>query len=543
VVPRTERSCRRRGVRRTGGRWDHWGLTPRASRQHGRRVSGAVRNRAVTRGPRTRGELGTTRPDLAQGAGDTRDAITQLNEGDHEAAAELFASASDAFERSDSRLSGIVVAPSHLVPVVSQNVRAGADLSAAAASGTAAAAAALRAIDPASLSVVDGAIDLAAIAAVQEPLLQVEAVLNDLDERLTSNKPGLQNALAREEHEHVAVACAGEFVNCVEHGLHLIAAIVGVFFVVRPIGAVTNLNRERPTHDFDDRSRNERAVRIVSRRCGKMLSKSSRVDSRRGDNHLEVGPFRQQLFEVAKNEVDVQAAFVRLVDDQRVIPAQHPITLNLGQQDAVGHHFNQRPLTHLIGEAHGVANVVTKLRSEFVGDALANRPSRHAARLGVANQARDATPCFQAQLRDLSALARTSLTGNDHNLMLSNHLEELVVALGNRERIRVRQSLFGDDRCSCLGASLWISPRPFRSRTVGSRRHERQPGSSSANCHPNDHKHHQVVGTPVEPPAQCDSGVESRSVQRASMNGVTRLTRIAVPIDGRIRQAVARKHA
>ena len=451
MVPRTERSCRRRGVRRTGGRWDHWGLTPRASRQHGRRVSGVVRNRAVTRGPRTRGELGTTRP----GAGRRRrnHAITQLNEGDYEAAAELFASAADAFERSDSRLSGIVVAPSHLVPVVAHNVRAGADLAAAAASGTAAAAAALRAIDPAPLSVVDGAIDLAAIAAVQEPLLQVEAVLNDLDERLTSNEPGLQNALD-------AVRLAPQMLG--DDGLRRYLVLFttpvearGATGFVRNYAVVTA-----------DEGRIE--VRIVRRWRREVLSKSSRVNRGRGDDHLEVGPLGQQLFEIAEDEVDVQAAFVRLVDNQRVIPPQHPITLDLGQQDAVRHHLDPRPLAHLIRESDGVTNVVADLRSEFISNALADRAGSHAAGLGVPDQAGNATPRFQAQLRDLSALARTSLASNNHNLMLSNHLEEFVVTFGNRERFGVLQSLFSDDRRSSQGATFRIPSRPFWSRTFGS---------------------------------------------------------------------------
>ena len=51
------------------------------------------------------------------------------------------------------------------------------------------------------------------------------------------------------------------------------------------------------------------------------------------------GRLREQLLEVAEDEVDVQAALVCLVDDQRVVAAQHPVALDLGEQDAVGHHL------------------------------------------------------------------------------------------------------------------------------------------------------------------------------------------------------------
>jgi hypothetical protein len=65
--------------------------------------------------------------------------------------------------------------------------------------GTADAAAALRAIDPASLTVVDGTIDLDAIEAVEAPLLQVQAALEDL-RRVTveADSPWLLDAIQDE---------------------------------------------------------------------------------------------------------------------------------------------------------------------------------------------------------------------------------------------------------------------------------------------------------------------------------------------------------
>jgi hypothetical protein len=158
------------------------------------------------------------RANLSNAAQQAREAISVLNAGDYEEAARLFESSSSAFARSDARLGGMLALPSRLVPVVAQNARAGADLSAAASAGLAEAADALRAIDPASLTVVSGRIDLDAVAAVEEPLLRVREVLEDLqgasddvsspwllapvqdeladlDERLGSNRPRLDNAI------------------------------------------------------------------------------------------------------------------------------------------------------------------------------------------------------------------------------------------------------------------------------------------------------------------------------------------------------------
>jgi hypothetical protein len=160
----------------------------------------------------------TARPDLARGATVARQAIATLNTGDYEAAAEQFSEASAAFGRANAHLGGPLAIPSRLVPGVAQNVRAGADLAGQVADGSAAAAAALRTIDADSLRLVGGAIDLAAVAAVEAPLLQVQEALIDLravtddadspwllprldeeivdlDTQLDDNEPRLANAI------------------------------------------------------------------------------------------------------------------------------------------------------------------------------------------------------------------------------------------------------------------------------------------------------------------------------------------------------------
>jgi hypothetical protein len=73
-----------------------------------------------------------------------------------------------------------------------------------------------------------------------------------------------------------------------------------------------------------------------------MLGKALGVDGRRRDDHLQIRPLRQDLAQVAEQEVDVEAALVRLVDDDRVVGAQQRIVLRLGQQDAVGHQLDRR---------------------------------------------------------------------------------------------------------------------------------------------------------------------------------------------------------
>ncbi len=100
--------------------------------------------------------------------------------------------------------------------------------------------------------------------------------------------------------------------------------------------AVADLDGEGAARDLDDRGR------LARRRVGEVLGEALRVDRRRGDDDLEVGAAWQQLLEVAEDEVDVEAALVRLVDDDRVVAAQLAVALHLGEQDAVGHHLDER---------------------------------------------------------------------------------------------------------------------------------------------------------------------------------------------------------
>ena len=114
------------------------------------------------------------------------------------------------------------------------------------------------------------------------------------------------------------------------------------------------------------------------------------LDGRRGDDHLEVGPPRQQLAQITEQEVDVEAALVGLVEDQRVVAQQAAIALDLGEQDSVGHQLDQCAVADLVGEPDGIADDVAERRAEFVGDALRDGSGGQPPWLGVADRAADA---------------------------------------------------------------------------------------------------------------------------------------------------------
>ena len=72
-----------------------------------------------------------------------------------------------------------------------------------------------------------------------------------------------------------------------------------------------------------------------------MAREALRIDGRRGDDHLEIRALRQQFAQVAENKVDIEAALVRFIDDQRVVLHQQAVLLNFRQQDTVGHQLDQ----------------------------------------------------------------------------------------------------------------------------------------------------------------------------------------------------------
>ncbi len=159
------------------------------------------------------------------------------------------------------------------------------------------------------------------------------------------------------------------------------------------------------------------------------------VDGGRSDDELEVGPARHQALQVAEQEIDVEAALVRLVDDDRVVLRQPPVGLDLRQQDAVGHELDVAVLADLLGEAHLVTDRSAQRRVQFLGHAPRHRPGGDAARLGAADQAGPATAGGQAELGQLGGLARTGLAGHHDHLVPADQLDDAPGLARNRQAV------------------------------------------------------------------------------------------------------------
>ena len=232
-------------------------------------------------------------------------------------------------------------------------------------------------------------------------------------------------ALARQEHQDVARALAAELADGVgDAGVQVAPGALGLV-VGGAQGAVADLDRVGPARHLDDGG----AAEVAGEGLG--------VDGGRGDDDLEVGAAPAQLGEVADEHVDVEAALVGLVHDDRVVGRQVAVAAQLGQQDAVSHELDEGVVADLVGEAHGVAHGAAEVDAQLVGDAVGHGARRQAAGLGVADHAPGAAAQLEAQLGELGGLARARLAGHDHDLVGVDGGGQLVAALGDGQLGRV----------------------------------------------------------------------------------------------------------
>jgi hypothetical protein len=237
-------------------------------------------------------------------------------------------------------------------------------------------------------------------------------------------------ALARQEDQHVARPDAMQLVAGVGNRVVEIALVVrcGAARRVRHRfawrllqRAITQLDRKQPARNLDHR------------RATEVLRKALGIDRRRSDDQLQVAPLRQQLLEIAEQEVDVQAALVRLVDDQRVVLFEPGVALRLGEQDAVGHQLDEGIGRAAVAETDLVADQAAGFALQLLRDARRRRPRGDPPRLRVADQASRSAAEFETDLRDLRRLARAGFAADDDHGVLRDQRRDFVAASVDRQ--------------------------------------------------------------------------------------------------------------
>ena len=259
----------------------------------------------------------------------------------------------------------------------------------------------------------------------------LDAAADPPDRVLAQMLGGLADlAFARQEHQ------------CVAGAVRAIEVVERIGNRRRQVGLLAlGVGRRRPVADLD---RIQTPGDLDHGRVAEVRREALRVDGGRGDDQLEIRPARQQLMQEAEQEIDVETALVRLVDDQRVVGAQAAIGLGLGEQDAVGHELHERLGTDAIVEADLEADQIAERRLQFLSDPRRNRARRDPAWLRVADEPGNATAGFEADLGQLGGLARPGFAADDHHLMRQKRRRDLVAAFAHRQLFGVgdhRQAL------------------------------------------------------------------------------------------------------
>ena len=178
---------------------------------------------------------------------------------------------------------------------------------------------------------------------------------------------------------------------------------------------------------------------------GEVACETLRVDGRGGDDDLQVRALRQDALEVAEDEVNVQAAFVRFVNDEGGVAAQQLVVLNFGEQNTVSHELDGAVFADLGGESHLVADGFADFLAEFFGDAFGHGTRGEAARLGVADKALLAQAQVEAHFRNLGGLTGAGFTRDDDDLVVTNRVHDVVAAFADGQLFGVGDDL-GDER-------------------------------------------------------------------------------------------------
>ena len=258
-------------------------------------------------------------------------------------------------------------------------------------------------------------------------------------------------AFAGEEDEDVAGRFLGEFLDGVEDA---VGGVVVVFdFVVAEVVFLV----ERAVADFHgvgSAGHLNDGRRVVGQDCfgdfaffgaevfvddalarhvagGEVARETLRVDGRGGDDDLQVRALRQDALEVAEDEVNVQAAFVRFVNDEGGVAAQQLVVLDFGEQNAVGHELDGAVFAHFGGESHLVADGFADFLAEFFGDAFGDGACGEAARLGVADETLLSQAQVEAHFGDLGGLTGAGFTRDDDDLVVADRVHDVFAAFAD----------------------------------------------------------------------------------------------------------------
>ena len=217
-------------------------------------------------------------------------------------------------------------------------------------------------------------------------------------------------ALAGKEDEDVAGTLPCDGPNRVGHGRDRVLRGAVRF-------GMADLDRMGPSRHVDDR----RACEEVRDAFG--------IERRGAHDHAQIGATGKQLPDVAEQEVDIEGAFVRLVDDERVVCLEAAVAGDLGHQDPVRHDLHAGIRSDFVAKADLAADGAADPAPELARDAGGHASRGDPARLGMSDPAARSAPRSEADLRELGRLSGAGLAADhDHGVTLQ----------GRRDRVALR---------------------------------------------------------------------------------------------------------
>ena len=145
-----------------------------------------------------------------------------------------------------------------------------------------------------------------------------------------------------------------------------------------------------------------------------------RIDRRRRHDHLQIRPARQDLPQVPQEEIDVQAALMRLVDDDGVVGLEQRVALGFRKQDDVCHQLDRGVARQTVLESHLETHHLAQRCLQLLGDPLGHAGRGDPAWLRVADQpslaglvVHLAAPHRQRDLGQLRGLARAGFAADE----------------------------------------------------------------------------------------------------------------------------------
>ena len=201
---------------------------------------------------------------------------------------------------------------------------------------------------------------------------------------------------------------------------------VGALILRRP---PTGLHRMQAARDLHDGSR----LTLLSKVLGELRG----LEARRGDDQTQLRATREKAMQVAQEKVDVEAALMRLIQNDGVVSLKARVGLNLGQEHAVGHEFDGNARPRLVCKPNLVAHLgigLAEHRAEFLRDPTGHRGGCQTPRLGMGDGAAFGRSARgQRNLGQLGGLARAGLAADDDHRVLQHRLGNLCPDLRDRK--------------------------------------------------------------------------------------------------------------